>query len=533
MADSEPRALYWVGFTDKAASPYSLLLPQQFLSPRAIERRARRGIAIDERDLPVNPSYVEQLRLLGARVRYTSRWFNAAVIDVPPDLLPQIEALAVVATVEYVGKYYSPRPFKKKKPLPFKADYERIDLPYGFADHQVRMLQGQALHDLGFRGAGQLIAVLDGGFIEVDRSPFFEQLRKNGQLRDGWDFVDIDGEVFEASTHGTMVLSTMGANLPGLMVGTAPGADYVCIKTEDTRGEYRIEECNWIAGAEYADSLGADIINSSLGYTTFSDTSMNYAYADMDGLTSRASRAANLAFARGMIVVNSMGNSGNDPWRYLGVPADARYVIAVGATDYQGERASFSSLGPSADQRIKPNVSAMGENLAVAATRGYDVISSNGTSFSSPLIAGMIASLWSALPNYDQQEIFELVQAVGHQYPQPDTELGFGIPDFLQAFLGETASRSLVYLDAYELLMVKPPEARTWRLLLVSDPSQTAQITIKNSLDQVQWSKSISTTADEELRVEVIGGSETWPPGLYSAELRRGERRQHLIFRID
>ncbi len=532
FANSEPRALYWVSFTDKAESPYSLILPQQFLSPRAIARRAAQGIALDEKDLPVTPKYLEALRAQGAHVRYASRWFNAAVIDAEEEVISKIEALAMVDKVEYVGKYYEPRKSKKKKPPKFDKDYEKIDLPYGYSDHQVRMLQGQALHQLGFAGQGKLVAVLDGGFIEVDRSPFFHQLRETGQLKNGRDFVDIDANVFEASTHGTMVLSTMGANLPGLYVGTAPGAAYVCIKTEDTRGEYRIEECNWIAGAEYADSLGADVINSSLGYTTFSDTSMNYRYSDLNGQTSRASRAADIAFSKGIVVVNSMGNSGNDPWQYLGVPADGVNVLAIGATDYLGNRATFSSLGPSADNRIKPNVSAMGQNLAVASIKGYDVISSNGTSFSSPLIAGMVASLWSALPHYDQQQIFELVQTSGHKFPEADSELGFGIPDFLQAFLRETVALNLLYLDAYELLMVKPPHEKTWRILLASDPQQQSEVTVKNVLDEVVWSERISTPREGELWIGKITDSSQWPPGLYSAELRRGEKRQHIIFRV-
>ena len=427
---------YWLCFKDKATSNYSTLLPQQFLSARAIERRNKQGIAITEEDLPVCKSYLKSVQNAGAKVLNTSKWMNSATILASEETLASLEELEFVKEVLYVGRNFEK---KNTQTVGFKTGIQKVayttsESVYGFGKNSIEMVVGDALHELGNRGEGKMIAILDGGFTNADIMPFFEKMRMEGRIIEGWDFVDNDATVYESSAHGSQVLSVMGADLPGLFTGTAPKATYVLFKTEDVRGEYLFEECNWIAGVEYADSMGVDIINSSLGYTTFSDLSMNYKYLDMDGQTSLASKAADIAFSKGLMIVSSAGNSGNNQWRYIGTPADARGVLAVGATDEFGDHAIFSSFGPTADGRVKPNVAALGQSIPIASIYSYNVHESNGTSFSSPLIAGMVAALWQSFPHKTNKEIFDAIEASGNNKDELNYNLGHGLPDFWKSY---------------------------------------------------------------------------------------------------
>ncbi len=434
QADSTQK-YFWVAFTDKAGSPYSVDAPQQFLSERAIARRLKADIAITEEDFPPNPAYLDSLREKGATIHHTSRWLNAATILASEDSIEAIESLPMARSVDYVGI-----PYRKRERRAGKLRADSLLSPplegkkYGYATNQIRLLKGDTLHEMGYTGKNIWVAVLDGGFIGVGDSPFFDSLRAGKQLLPTRDFVDGDEYAYESSTHGSRVLSAMGANVPGVMVGTAPGATYACVKTEDTRGEYRLEECHWVAGLEYADSLGADIINSSLGYTTFSDQAMNYSYEKLTGKESVASLAADIAFTKGMIVVTSAGNEGSSKWKHIGIPADASLALSVGATDFSGSRASFSSVGPTADGRIKPDVAAPGAWVALADPYAFQVSAGSGTSFASPIVAGLVASLWEAFPTADNASIVQAVKESASQAAVPDYELGYGVPDFGKAY---------------------------------------------------------------------------------------------------
>ena len=409
--------------------------PEAFLSARSAARREKWNIPITEQDFPPNPRYLDALQEQGATIHHRSRWLNAATILISEENVVEIASLPFVKKVEYVGFPY--KESERRKPN-IKIDSLRskqLDGQYyGYGTRQIQWLNGDTLHQLGYTGSGIWLAVLDGGFIGVEESPFFDSLQAEGRLLLSRDFVDGDQEVYESSTHGTRVLSTMGANVPGVMVGTAPGATYACIKTEDTRGEYRIEECHWVAGLEYADSLGADVVNSSLGYTTFNDREMNYNFDNLDGKSSVASLAADIAFKKGMIVVTSAGNEGTSTWKHIGIPADARLALSVGAIDFSGERASFSSLGPTADGRIKPDVAAPGAWVTVADPFAFQASIASGTSFASPILAGLVACLWEAFPGKTNEEIVEAIKRSASQAGLPDVELGYGIPNFGKAY---------------------------------------------------------------------------------------------------
>ncbi len=435
VAQPLPITKYWLGFKDKAGTPYTTATPEAFLSAKAIERRQNYNISLTESDLPVSPQYVQALQNLGIQVLYTSKWLNGAVVYVnDSNLLAQAKALPFVLGARGVSN------LKKAKQTPvsiqmktLQNDINYIDsLYYGTAFRQIQMLNGDYLHAYGFDGEGMTIAILDAGFSGVDTNPAFQTHFANGQIKGVRDFVDFDGNVYAHANHGAQVFSILGANLPGSYVGAAPAADVWLIRTEDGQTETLIEEYNWVAGAELADSVGADIINSSLGYSQFDYQDMNYTYDNMDGNTAISTRGADMAAAKGILVVNSAGNSGNKPWHYITAPADADSILAVGAVDSLGNYAFFSSTGPSSDGNVKPNVAAQGLMTAYVDVDGT-LRRGNGTSFSSPIIAGMVACLWQANRSYSNMDIIRIVEQSSSQAEQPDSLKGFGIPDFYKA----------------------------------------------------------------------------------------------------
>ncbi len=440
---SQPPKLskYWVEFFDKKGTPFRLDRPADFLSPRALERRARASIPVVENDLPVSPIYIGRLQMTGVKIHLASRWLNAAAVIADSAQIARIRTLNFVKKVLPLGKNLNPRnppnrPLKKRKPLKIKPKIDSPDASdLGYASLQNSLLGTSYLYYAGLRGQDKWVVVMDGGFTNVDTLPFFDSLALAGRLFSGWDFVEHDNYVFEAAEHGTSVLSVMASNLPGYFVGTAPDATYFCVKTEDTGGEFPVEEANWIAGAEWADSLGADIIIASLGYTVFNDTSLSHKYLDLNGRTAIGSRGATIAAQKGMLICNAAGNEGDGPWRHIGIPADAPGIVCVGAVDYHEKRAAFSSVGPTADGRIKPDLVAPGQQLITASVKGVDLGMSSGTSVASPMLAGGLASLWSAFPEKTATEILDAVFASASQNERPDNELGWGLPDLTTAYL--------------------------------------------------------------------------------------------------
>ena len=457
---------YWVKFTDKNDSPYSVENPEEFLSQKAIDRRNTQNISIVTNDLPVNPDYIEGVAATGVTILTVSKWFNSVTIyTTDPDALDEINSLPYVLSVEKGGDNKSSADEENMvKPFFENESYGVIDendlyktagsgksYNYGDAYNQIHMLNGDVLHDMGYDGGGMTIAILDAGFLNANNIGAFDSLWNNGQILGYKDFVNpFNPNIFGSSSHGSKVLSTMGANWPGQMVGTAPKADYWLLRSEDVESEYLIEELNWVSAAEFADSAGADIINSSLGYTVFWNPEQDHTYQDMDGNTTPVTIGADIAASKGMVVCNSAGNSGNDPWLYIGAPADGDSVFSIGAVDAEGNYANFSSIGPTVDGRMKPNVVAQGSGTTIINSSG-EVALGSGTSFSSPITAGMVACLWQANSTKKNMEIMEAIQQSATLAGNPDFELGYGIPDYVEAndLLNVTNNSELEFSDIF------------------------------------------------------------------------------------
>jgi serine protease AprX len=427
-----------VYFTDKNDSPFSLNQPQLYLSAKALERRSKQGITLTVRDLPVNPAYVTALKERGATVLYTSKWFNAAVVQCSPEKLAELQSLAFVKSSQNLNRLPSPAPGQSGVKSTDSVQLSKTSFNAGYfgpSFHQANMLGIPELHTAGFQGEGMTIAVFDAGFPGVNTIPAFAHLFQNEQLKGSYDFVGNKTGVFSHSQHGTSVLSTMAAYEPGRIVGTAPKANYYLFRTEDAASEHNIEEVNWLLAAEYADSAGVDVINSSLGYTVFDEPSYSYTYSELNGNTTIVTRAADMAAATGMLVVTSAGNEGHRAWRYITAPADADSVLTVGAVDSLTVRAIFSSVGPTADNRVKPDVVAMGQQVYVLSSSG-SLGRSSGTSFSGPIIAGMAACVWQAHPGLSNLEMLELMRQLGNQYNTPNNTTGYGVPHYNRRVTG-------------------------------------------------------------------------------------------------
>lgn len=425
---------YWIGFTNKNNTEYSLDNPAEYLSERSIQRRIKQNIPIDSLDLPVNQNYIDSVLSVNVQFVHASKWLNG--ITVSSNLANFADS---ISTWSFIRQVQQTKPGTTTKSAGNKfieekfTDTTPIDTGYyGSSAQQIGMMEGQFLHNRNFWGEGLHIAILDAGFLNVDKYPAFDSLWGNNQILGTRDFVNPNDDFFSTHYHGMSVLSCMGGNIPGQLVGTAPKASFWLLRSEESGSEYIIEEDNWVAAAEFADSVGADIINSSLGYTEFEDTATSHVYADMNGNTTRVTQGANIAASRGMLVFSSAGNERNNSWVRIVAPSDGKNVIGVGAVDENFYPAFFSSAGPAANGAQKPNVSAMGYRTTVVRPNGIIGLA-NGTSFSSPVLAGMAASLWQAFPGKTAIEIKETIEKSGHLYNSPDSLQGYGVPNMKTA----------------------------------------------------------------------------------------------------
>lgn len=425
------RFRYRVSFTDKNKCGFSIDHPERFLSPKSLARRARYGLAVDEHDLPLTPAYLKQLRKMGLPVVTQSKWNNTAVVELrDTSRLAAVRALPFVKGVRcvWMGTDEATPADTTDRAADMAAHADSLTTYYGFADGQVKMLGVDRLHAAGYRGSGVTIAVIDGGFHNADIIPGLKGVKVLGTR----NFVRPGKSVYEEQSHGMMVLSCIAAHTPRSLVGTAPEASFYLLQSEDGSSEQQIEEDYWAAAIEYADSLGCDLVTSSLGYTQFDHKEMNHHYWELDGRTALISRSASLAASRGILLLNSAGNSGNDQWKKIGVPADACDMLAVGAVTPDSLNTNFSSLGYSADGRIKPDVMAQGLAAAVYSIHGK-INWVNGTSFSCPIMCGAAACLVQRFPNKRPTEIIRALQQSGDNVAHPDNVFGYGIPNVMRA----------------------------------------------------------------------------------------------------
>lgn len=423
---------YRISLKDKAATEYSLQQPGKFLSEKAIERRRKQNLPIDSTDLPVCRKYIDEIRRQGVAIVVTGKWDNFVTVSCnDTTLIDRIAALPFVRSTEKVWIF----PGADKPSMSTERD-SVINQPtiypdsiYGRAITQLQLSNGDKLHEAGFKGQGMTIAVIDAGFHNVDKITAMQNIRILGTK----DFVNPQADIFAESSHGLSVLSCIGMNQPNIMTGTAPGASFWLLRSEDEYSEHLVEQDYWAAAVEFADSVGVDVINTSLGYYTFDDKSKNYKYRDLDGLHALMSRQASRIADKGMILVCSAGNSGAGSWKKITPPGDAENVLTVGAVDKRAVLATFSSVGNTADHRVKPDVVAVGFGADVIRTDGNQG-RANGTSFSSPIMCGMVACLWQACPELTAKEVIELVRQSGNRADFPDNIYGYGVPDMWKAY---------------------------------------------------------------------------------------------------
>ncbi len=525
-------ATYWVRFTDKNSSPFNISAPQDFLSPRAIERRENQGIPIDELDLPVDPAYISALLAAGQFQLHTvSKWFNAVTI-VSTDTL----ALDTITSLPFVSELRCLRPgvrhdrrISDKFPtLKSALESATLDGTYGASLRAISMMNGHLLHELGgARGEGMLIGILDSGFEQADSMAAFSELRERDGILLTDDIVCPWCDVYNEHWHGRSVLSVLAGQLPGKLMGTAPNADYILLRTEDANSEYPVEEDNWVRGAEIADSIGCDVLNTSLGYTEFDDSTMDHTRADLDGLTTRISIAAGIASRKGMIPVNSAGNSGSSEWRFISAPADAIDILAVGAVDDERAVADFSSRGPTIDGRVKPDVCAVGLGTVGVSGSGDDVERINGTSFSSPLVCGLTACLWQLHPEMSAHAIMDAVRRSASHFHQPNDSIGYGIPDFWRAhlLLGGT---DLTGLNAPTFFNVYPlPFSNELNIGLFTGESEEITIDLFDVMGRSMLSRTLTVEPRIYLQLRLEDAEVTGlPNGHYTLRASLGGRAE-------
>jgi hypothetical protein len=424
---------YWVRLNNKTGTPYTLSNPSAFLTPASVQRRVTYNVPYDNTDLPVTPSYVSQISAVpSVTVLYVSKWLNGVVVSITnTTAITTINTFTFVSSTGIVNRY--------KLDMPVVVEPEHIDqeqnraIPsstfnYGGSYWQNHQLGVDCIHSQGYRGQGMTIAVLDAGFNNANANPVFDSLFNRGGVLGTRDFVSGGTNVYDDDAHGAMVLSCMAAIKPNVIMGSAPRANYWLLRTEDAPTEKIVEEYNWIRGAEFADSVGANVLTTSLGYTQFDNPVQNHTYADLDGKTAPMSIAANLAARKGLLVLNAAGNGGGSGWPKIGIPADADSICTVGAIDSLSNVTSFSSIGPTADGRIKPDLVARGGNSWVSSTTG-SCFQGNGTSFATPILAGAMACFWQAHNNLSSFKILDTLKKTASNFATPNNSRGWGTPN--------------------------------------------------------------------------------------------------------
>lgn len=429
----------WVYFKDKPEATNYLNNPLSMLTQRALDRRDNQGIPLDIVDVPIHQPYLDEIIAAnGILVKAKSKWLNCVHVRGTAVDIKALKLKNFVKSIDFADKSLNTTVNKiaaKTKVISVNKNLKvAINYNYGTSANQIQMLKGHLLHQLNYTGSGKIIAVLDAGFPGVNTSLPFKRLRDNNQILGGYDYVNKNSNFYSGDTHGTYVLSSIGGYVDGQLIGTAPDAHYYLFVTEDAvsafpYSENPVEESNWVEAAEEADRLGVDIISTSLGYFGYDSPNYSHTYADMTGNLAFASQGANIAFNKGIIVIASAGNEGLKVEKHIGVPAEAKNVIAIGAVKPDETYATFSSIGPSYDLRVKPDVMAQGQTVVLSDPSG-NIVTGDGTSFACPITAGMVACLWQALPTKTNEEIKQLITQSADRFSVPTNQYGYGIPDF-------------------------------------------------------------------------------------------------------
>ena len=499
----------WVYFNDKPDAAFYLSNPLQMLSQRALDRRANQGISLNNSDVPISQTYIDGItNTVGITVMAKSKWLNALHIRGSQTDIQSLTNLSFVDRIEFADRDLNSRTASTNKVGEIQNINKQlevlVDYNYGGSINQIQMLNGHLLHQQGYTGKGVDVAIFDSGFIGVNTTSPFANLRNNGQIKSTYNFVSRTNNVYDADRHGARVLSCMGAYNSGNFIGTAPDANYHLFVTEDISKETPLEESLWVEAAEKADSLGVDVINTSLGYTTFDNPAYNYTYTDMNGQTSFIARGLEQAFVKGIFCVVAAGNEGDDAWKYISTPADAKNALTVGSVNASQVYSAFSSIGPSADGRVKPDVMAQGQQVYIVNESGV-AIASNGTSFASPVMCGLVACLQQALPDTSPAQLMQVIKQSAHLNANPNFYYGYGIPDFSKA-LNETLSIHSSESDYSKIHLYPNPFIH--QIFIENPAQQDFSVKVHSAQGQLIFHQRVS---NEKFVID----STDWQQGLY------------------
>ena len=531
---------YIVRFKDKAGTPFTIDNPSAYLSAKAIARRTKQNIAVDETDLPITPRYIDSVRLAGTvTILNRSKWLNQVCIQTTDSLaLIKINSLPFVIASQPVMQPVGIQNIRNDK---FNEEINSITTSqgasnvqdfynYGSSYAQIHIHEGEYLHDKGFHGEGMSVAILDAGFYHYLSLPAFDSVRNNNQVKETYDYVANEVSVDEDHYHGMMCFSIMAGNIPGQLVGSSPKANYYLYRTEDVSSESPVEEQNWAAAAERADSIGVDVISTSLGYNQFDNPVFNHTYADLNGNTTIVARAADFAAKKGMIVVVAAGNEGNNAWHFITTPADADSVVAVGAVNSSGVIGSFSSYGPSSDGQVKPAVASVGVGTAISSTTG-PIVTGNGTSFAAPNMAGLITCLWQAFPEFTNMEIIQAVEKSSSIYNTPDDRIGYGIPNFRIAYDDLSQQRALknitTILGTNWIKVYPNPFKDNFSVAIKPPHTANGIFTLYDAFGRLYFTNKISLQAGQDQLIQ-FNNLQPLQRGIYTLKFNDGQSKESI-----
>ena len=501
---------YIVRFKDKAGTPFNINNPSQYLSARSIQRRVKQNIAIDSTDLPITPRYLDSVKLAGnVTILNKSKWLNEVCIQTTDAAaLAKINSFPFVISSSPVKRIQEGNKEITQTRNKFNEEISQTNtatqtsktngdvLNYGNSLAQIHIHEGEFLHNKGFKGEGMLMAIFDGGFRNYLTVTAFDSARNNNQIVETYDFVQNEISVNEDDPHGMYVFSIIAANWPGQLVGSCTKAKYYLYRTEDVATEFPIEEQNWAAAAERADSIGVDVFSTSLGYSTFDNPVFNHTYADMNGKITIIARANTMAARKGIISVVAAGNDGNNAWHFIATPADADSIVTTGAVTATGVVASFTSYGPSSDGRVKPTVASVGQGTAFAGLNNLPGFG-NGTSFATPNLAGLITCLWQAFPEFTNMQIIEAVKRSSSIYTTPNDRIGYGIPNFHKAYDDLFQQRALQQVNIIlgnEWIKAYPnPFKGNFTLLMKPQYSGTTSFSVSDTNGKLILTKQVTS----------------------------------------